>query len=65
MSKQKTINKNDRRMFSDDTLINTNNVSEMYEKLIKYEEATDEYNINIKWGKVSIIVKSKNSDLKL
>ena len=48
-------------MFSDDTLLKTNNVNEIYEKLTKYEEATKEYKININWNKVAIIVKIKTA----
>ena len=38
-----------------DTLSNTTNFIEIYEKLTKYEEETDEYKININWNKVKII----------
>ena len=43
--------KSDRHLFSDDTLLKTNNISEIYEKLTKYEKATIKYKIKISWEK--------------
>ena len=50
-------------MFSDDTLIKTNNVSEIYENITTYETTAHKYKININWNKV-IIVKNKDSALR-
>ena len=51
--------KNDRHLFSDDTMIKTTGVNELYEKLTKYENVAKKYKININWGKVIIVVKKK------
>ena len=51
--------KNDRHLFSDDTIIKTNKLSEIYEKLTNYEKVTKKYKIKINWNKVKIIVRKK------
>ena len=47
---------NDRRLLPDGALTKTNRISEMYEKLSKYEKSL-KYKIEIKWGQVISAVK--------
>ena len=56
--------KSDRNLVTDDTMLKTNNISEIYGKLTKYEKATIKYKIKINWKKVAIVVKEKNAELR-
>ena len=54
----------DRRLLSDDTMSHTKRISEIYDKLTKYVEATRKYRIEINRGKVAIVVKMNTGELR-